>query len=177
MSRRSPNRSATVALRRPQDCLYAARRTGRLYSLFGRLLRPFRRPYYQGDENASKKVVATAVISPATPITFIVPATPAAFADDVIVLRNGDVINGIVTEVSSDAIKYKMISNSNGPTYSTNREEVLSIKYSYGEIEKFDSSVSDSQLNPSEVEYVPVKASAVKDNSSELQRYAPPIKY
>lgn len=95
-----------------------------------------------------------------------------ALADDVIILKNGDVINGTVTEASSIAIKYKMTSNPNGPTYSTNRAEVLSIKYSNGEVEKFDSSMSISQSNVSEEEHIPVKALAAEDNSSELLRYA-----
>lgn len=63
----------------------------------------------------------------------------AMFADDVIVLRNGDVINGTVTEVQTDQIKYKKSSNPSGPVYSEAKSNVLSIRYENGEVEKFDS--------------------------------------
>lgn len=59
-------------------------------------------------------------------------------ADDVIVLRNGDIINGVVTEVLSSEIKYKKASNPEGHTYTEPKSSVLSIKYANGEVDKFD---------------------------------------
>lgn len=59
-------------------------------------------------------------------------------AKDVIVLRNGGIINGIVTEVSTTEVKFKKASNPNGPIYIMDKNEVLSVKYENGEIDKFE---------------------------------------
>ncbi len=59
-------------------------------------------------------------------------------ARDIIVLQNGDIINGFVTEVLTNEIKYKKASNPDGPVYTVEKKEILSIMYENGEIEKFE---------------------------------------
>ncbi len=87
------------------------------------------------------------------------------FADDVIVLKNGDVLNGNVIEISSDAIKYKKSSNPNGPTYITNLKEVLSIKYSNGDVEKFNN------INDETSSYGLIEITPADDNQALIQSH------
>lgn len=92
-------------------------------------------------------------------------------ADDVIVLKNGDVLSGTVIEVSSDAIKYKKSSNPNGPTYTTNRVEVLSIKYSNGEVEKFGKTSNENQTNHDSQDSRIIPLNPNKANSELIRQY------
>ncbi len=62
----------------------------------------------------------------------------SAFSQDFIILRNGDMIQSMVQEISSTEIKYKKFSNLNGPMYVVNISEVLSINFENGEKEVFD---------------------------------------
>ena len=58
---------------------------------------------------------------------------------DQIVLRNGDVIEAKVKEVGVNEIRYKKCDRQDGPDYTISKREILSIKYSNGEIERFNS--------------------------------------
>lgn len=69
----------------------------------------------------------------------------AAFAQDVITLRNGDEINGKVTKVSSTEIEYKLASNPDGPTYAKPVSEIFMIKYENGNKDVFNTEASSSQ--------------------------------
>lgn len=69
------------------------------------------------------------------------------YADDVIVFRNGDIVNGVVIEITSSEIKYKKASNPKGPTYSTSKADILSIKYENGDTEKFNASCAPDTYN------------------------------
>lgn len=60
-------------------------------------------------------------------------------AQDILVFRNGDIINGIVLEITQNEVRYKKESNPKGPNYTVSKSEILSIKYKNGEIDKFDS--------------------------------------
>ena len=95
-----------------------------------------------------------------------------ALADDVIVFRNGDIINCTVIEITSDVIKYKKSSNPEGPIYSTNRNEVLFIKYANGEMDKFELPQETSKSNVSDGNRTTEKAIIAEDNTSELLRYS-----
>ena len=93
-------------------------------------------------------------------------------ANDVIVLRGGDIIEGIVTEVQTTEIKYKKFSDSSGPTYSMPKTSILSIRYSNGKVEKFDESelsinVSSNGNDNSSV----IRADAANDNESYKAQY------
>lgn len=91
-------------------------------------------------------------------------------AHDIIVLRNGDIINGIVTEVSTSHIKYKKISNPDGPLYTLEKNEVLSIKYENGDVDKFDTSTPNTKVEQSQS--VCIKAVPASDNEEQKEAYA-----
>lgn len=67
----------------------------------------------------------------------------ALFAQDIIIMKNGDEIQSTVLEVGLNAIKYKKIDNPNGPTYMLENSEIFMIKYENGSKDVFSESVSD----------------------------------
>ncbi len=56
-------------------------------------------------------------------------------AQDVIVMKNGDLVESQVLEISPTEIKYKKHSNPKGPTYTIAKSTVLAINYKNGEKE------------------------------------------
>ena len=76
-------------------------------------------------------------------------------AQDVVVKKDGGTILAKVLEVNQDNIKYKKFSNQNGPTYTINLSDVMSVNYENGEKETFDvsaNSVAESQSSPKLIE-------------------------
>ena len=67
----------------------------------------------------------------------MMPRKPAPPQCDQLVLRNGDVIDAKVKEVGVNEIRYKKCDRPDGPDYTVSKRDVLSIKYSSGEIERF----------------------------------------
>ena len=61
-------------------------------------------------------------------------------AQDVVVKKDGSTILAKVLEVNQDNIKYKKFSNQNGPTYTINLSDVMSVNYENGEKENFNNS-------------------------------------
>ena len=59
-------------------------------------------------------------------------------AQDVIVKKDGSTILSKVLEVNPADIKYKKYSSQNGPTYTINKSEVMSINYENGDSDKFN---------------------------------------
>jgi len=68
-------------------------------------------------------------------------------AQDVIVMKDQSTIMSKVLEITSTEIKYKKWNNQDGPTYSIDRSEVLSINYENGEVENFSETKNDHQSN------------------------------
>lgn len=64
------------------------------------------------------------------------------FAQDVIILKDGDEIEAKVTEILSNQIKYKRASNPTGPTYTIAVSKVFMIRYESGDKDIFDKSES-----------------------------------
>lgn len=60
-----------------------------------------------------------------------------AMAQDVIVKKDGGVIQSKVLKVTSSEVEYKKFSNQNGPIYTIKVSELISINYENGEIDKF----------------------------------------
>ena len=60
-----------------------------------------------------------------------------AMSQDVIILKNGDEINGKVTKVSSTEIEYKLASNPDGPTYTKPLSDIFMVKYENGQKDVF----------------------------------------
>lgn len=69
-----------------------------------------------------------------------------ATAQDVIVMKDQSTVMSKVLEITSTEIKYKKWNNQDGPTYSINRSEVVSINYENGEVDRF-SETTISQPN------------------------------
>ena len=59
-------------------------------------------------------------------------------AQDVVVKKDGSTIIAKVLEVNQDNIKYKKFSNQNGPTYTINLSEVMSVNYENGDKDVFN---------------------------------------
>jgi formylglycine-generating enzyme required for sulfatase activity len=62
----------------------------------------------------------------------------AAAAQDMIILRDGNVIEAKVTEISASEIKYKRFDHLDGPTIVVPAVNVLSIRYANGKVETFN---------------------------------------
>jgi hypothetical protein len=68
-------------------------------------------------------------------------------SQDVIVKKDQSTVMSKVLEITSTEIKYKKWNNQDGPTYSIDRSEVLSINYENGEVENFSETKNDQQSN------------------------------
>lgn len=75
-----------------------------------------------------------------------------AMAQDVIVKKDGTTVLSKVLEISSTEIKYKQWSNQDGPLYSINRSEVVSINYENGNVEQISSGNYSSKSQGSVIE-------------------------
>ncbi|SOD89333.1 protein of unknown function [Spirosoma fluviale] len=80
-------------------------------------------------------------------IKHLLPRKPAPPQCDQIVLRNGDVIEAKVKEVGVNEIRYKKCDRQDGPDYTISKRDVLSIKYSNGEVERFTAGSNSSSTN------------------------------
>ena len=69
--------------------------------------------------------------------------TSIAFAQDNILLKNGDEIVAKIFEVGESNIKYKKFNNQDGPIYTKSKDEIFYIKYSNGEKEMFTNNVNN----------------------------------
>lgn len=90
-------------------------------------------------------------------------------AQDVVVKKDGSTILAKVLEVNQDNIKYKKFSNQNGPTYTINLSDVMSVNYENGEKEDYSNS-SNTQNNSSESKEI--VQNAASNNSELLNLYA-----
>ncbi|GAB3894935.1 hypothetical protein GCM10028803_10680 [Larkinella knui] len=72
---------------------------------------------------------------------------------DQIVLRNGDVIEAKIKEVGVNEIKYKKCDRQDGPDYTISKRDVLSIKYTNGDVERFNATTSSSSSSSSRSSY------------------------
>lgn len=72
-------------------------------------------------------------------LVLVLLSATSAFAQDVIVKKDGSTILSKVIEVGTSEIRYKKYSNQEGPTYVIRKDELLSINYDNGEKEEFGS--------------------------------------
>ncbi|QQS28457.1 MAG: hypothetical protein IPM47_16585 [Sphingobacteriales bacterium] len=96
-------------------------------------------------------------------------------AQDQIVMKNGDEINGKVTEVLDEDVKYKKAENPDGPTYSLKKADVLFIKYQNGTKENFvaqqeKEQQQDNTLSPSKNKVSRVEAPAKTKERREIDK-------
>jgi len=69
------------------------------------------------------------------------------FAQDNIILKNGEDINTKIIEINESNVKYKKYNNLDGPLYTTSKDEIFYIKYSNGEKEMFTNYVNNKSSN------------------------------
>ena len=74
---------------------------------------------------------------------FLLCLAGMATAQDVIVRTDNSTVLSKVLEISSTEIKYKKWDNQDGPIYSIDRSEVISINYQNGEVETFSGNTSN----------------------------------
>ena len=92
-------------------------------------------------------------------------------AQDVVVKKDGSTILAKVLEVNQDNIKYKKFSNQNGPTYTINLSDVMSVNYENGEKEDFNNSSIMNNANQGN-EAKEIIKDAAPNNSELLNLYA-----
>ena len=71
-------------------------------------------------------------------VLFFLLCSASVFAQDVIVKKDGSTILSKVLEVNTADVKYKKISNLEGPTYTISKSEIMAINYKNGEKELFE---------------------------------------
>lgn len=90
-------------------------------------------------------------------------------AQDVVVKKDGSTILAKVLEVNQDNIKYKKFSNQNGPTYTINLSDVMSVNYENGDKDMFDqvktNTNEETDLKPPTPQFVEATPAA---NNQEL---------
>lgn len=64
-------------------------------------------------------------------------AAQTIWASDVIFMRSGEEVEAQVLEITQTQIKYKKVSNLNGPVYSVEQSDVFMVKYQNGEKDLF----------------------------------------
>ena len=69
-------------------------------------------------------------------LLFISIAT--SFSQDIISLKDGKRVEGIVTEITPTLVRYKLFSNPNGRAYFTYKEDIAGIMYRDGKVETFN---------------------------------------
>ena len=74
------------------------------------------------------------LLSAAIAAIFALPA----FAQDVILLKNGNSVQAIVLEIDETTVRYKKFNNPDGPTYIAKKESIREITYKNGTKENFD---------------------------------------
>lgn len=79
---------------------------------------------------------------------FMLLSATSAFAQDVIVKKDGSTILSRVIKITTTEVEYKKFSNLNGPTYTIAKTELQAINYENGEKETFgqQESSNSSQL-------------------------------
>lgn len=69
------------------------------------------------------------------------------YAQDMIVKKDGSIIQAKVSEIGTSEVKYKKWSNQDGPSYAIAKSDILAITYQNGEKETFETADSPSQQN------------------------------
>lgn len=94
-------------------------------------------------------------------------------ADDVIILRNGEEISSIVNEITQSEVKYKKVSNPNGPSYTIAKNEVFMIKYDNGEKDLFDDKIREN--NSVNGKQTMIAAHPASNNTAVIREHNEPL--
>lgn len=90
----------------------------------------------------------------------------ASFANDIIVTTKSERIEAKVEEVSAEQIKYRKMSNPNGPLFVTPTSEIQLILYDNGEVQFFNKTDNPASNEPE----VPEDGSIVKQDSTKKDK-------
>lgn len=101
-------------------------------------------------------------------LLFLVMPGMSAKAQDVLVKKDGSTIIAKVLEVNPSDIKYKKVSNPNGPTYTIYKKELLAINYENGDKETFEVNIDNSNSNDVSSASSRVVDSKISANNAEL---------
>lgn len=71
----------------------------------------------------------------------------SAFAQDIITLKDGTDIQAKILEVTPTEVKFKKLSNPDGPLYTMRKSDILIVRYENGENEVFSESQKQVTLN------------------------------
>ena len=71
-------------------------------------------------------------------LVLVIALSIGGFSQDQIFLKSGEKIEGKVTEVGTDLIKYKSKVNPEGPVYSKNIRDILLVSYANGTTELYN---------------------------------------
>lgn len=111
--------------------------------------------------------------------TLLALVSLTAFAQDIIICRNGDEISSKVLKISKTEIEYKKWTNQDGPAYTIEKAEVFMIKYQNGEKDVFketpaaqtssagEETTADSEQGPNE----PIMATPADNNAELIAEY------
>lgn len=83
-----------------------------------------------------KNLLIAAVLMPAS-----------SYAQDIIVMRDGSIVQSKVTEITSSEVKYTKYSNLDGPLYTIDKNTILAINYQNGEKETFSAEEQSTALS------------------------------
>lgn len=93
-------------------------------------------------------------------------------AQDIIVLKNGDIISAKVREIDDSTITYHKFTNMNGPLYKININKVLSINYENGEKDMFNTHLSDPSHEEATSLNGEVPVAVSNDNLTIISKYS-----
>lgn len=89
------------------------------------------------------------------------------YTEDIIVFKDGKIVRAKIFEISSTDLKYKKVSNLDGPMYAIKTNEILSVAYENGDYDYFDNSNSTELIhNNGQLEISPDS-----NNIIQIQRY------
>ncbi len=82
-------------------------------------------------------------------LVIMIFASIGNYAQDYIILTNGDEIKWILLEINANNVKYKKYSNQSGPTYTIEKSKIFMIKYASGDKDVFNTVDKKSVVNSS----------------------------
>lgn len=92
-------------------------------------------------------------------------------AQDIIVMRDGSIVQSKVTEITTSEVKYKKYSNPDGPLYTIDKSTILAINYENGEKETFEAVEQNyaPSVVPAEILSDEVSAEAMEENRRRIE--------
>ena len=103
-----------------------------------------------------------------------------SYAQDIIVMRDGSIVQSKVTEITSSEVKYKKYSNLDGPLYTIDKSTILAINYENGEKETFEMTEQQPAKAGGDngqgvAMEIPVETDA--DNEAIVKSYSTPVEF